>query len=164
MLERLVTPFLMVFGAFLFGTGGFWIIGDGRWPLLECAYMTSITLTTVGYGEVLEQMGSHGRVFAMFLMWSGMGVTLYAVSSITAFIVEKDFRRLLREQRMEKRIAGLRDHIIVCGAGKTGFNIVKELHTTKCPCVVIEGNLERLEVIEQNFKGLYYLRGDATDE
>lgn len=164
MIERLVTPTLMLLCTFLFGTVGFMIIGGGRWTLVECAYMTSITLTTVGYGEVLEGMGSEGRIFAMVLMWSGMGVTLYAVSTITAFLVEENLMQILKERRMEKLIAKLEGHVIVCGAGKTGFNVVQELYATKRPCVVIDGNLERIRWAQEHFEGLFYLHGDATEE
>ena len=100
----------------------------------------------------------------MVLMWSGMGVTLYAVSTITAFLVETDLWRILRERRMEKRIAALRGHIIVCGAGKTGFNVIQEIYTTKRPCVVIDGDREMLQKIQENFKDVFCLCGDATEE
>lgn len=164
LLDRLLMPFLLVVGAFLFGTVGFLMIGHGRWSFLECAYMTSITLTTVGYGEVLNEMGSDGRIFAMVLMWSGLGATLYAVSAITAFFVEKKLTGILKERKMEKHIAALRGHIIVCGAGKTGFNVINELHATRHPCVIIEGSKERLAWIEQRFENSFLLLGDATEE
>jgi voltage-gated potassium channel len=164
LLQRLVLPFSALVLTFLFGTGGFLVIGVGRWSILDCAYMTSITLTTVGYGEVLDQMGNDARVFAMVLMWLGMGVTLYAVSTITAFLVETDLRRILRERRMEKKLDGLRNHFIVCGLGKTGFNIVQELHATRQPCVAIDASPDNLQRTQKHFEGLYYLHGNATEE
>lgn len=163
-LERLVLPALLVFITFLFGTVGFLIIGEGRWTMLDCAYMTSITLTTVGYGEVLVNMGAGDRIFAMLLMWWGMGVTLYAVSTITAFLVEENLMQLLKERRMEKLIASLRGHYIVCGAGNTGMNVIRELHATRRPCVVIDGSQERLRKIHQEFESVPYLLGDAMEE
>ena len=163
-IERLVSPLLMIACAFWFGTVGFLLIGNGRWSFIDCAYMTSITLTTVGFGEILDQMGPHGRMFAMVLMWSGMGVTLYAVSTITGFVVEQNLTRFLKERKMEKRIAALNGHFIICGAGGTGFNLVKELHTTDRPCVVIEGKPERLEWMRKHLEDLHYIQGDATEE
>jgi voltage-gated potassium channel len=100
----------------------------------------------------------------MVLMWLGMGVTLYAVSTITAFLVETDLRRILRERRMEKKLAGMKDHYIVCGLGKTGFNIVHELYNTQQPCVAIDAMQENLQRTQKHFEGLYYLHGDATEE
>lgn len=164
LLRRLVVPTLMVGAAFLFGTVGFFIIGHDRWTLFDCAYMTSITLTTVGYGETLEELGRDGRFFAMVLMWSGMGVTLYAVSTITAFLVETDLWKILRERKMERRIAALKGHFIVCGAGKTGFNVIKEIYTTNHSCVVIDDDQERLQWVQGHFKDLFFLWGDATEE
>ncbi len=164
LLERLIFPTTILGLTFLIGTLGFYVLGVRRWSLFECAYMTSITLTSVGYGEILDQMGADARLFAMTLMWTGMGVTLYAISTITAFLVETDFRRILRERRMEKKIAALRGHVIVCGLGKTGFNIVQEMYATRRQCVAIDDNPENLQRTQQRFKDLYYLLGNATDE
>lgn len=164
LLERLIRPLLMVLGIFVFGTVGFFLVGDGRWDMFDCAYMTSITLTTVGYGEVLEQMGRSGRFFAMVLMWSGMGVTLYAISAITGFVVDRNLGRIFRERKMEKRIAGLRNHYIVCGGGKTAFNVARELTSSGKICVLIETNADRLEWIHKQLDALYFIQGDATEE
>lgn len=162
--DRLVLPTTLLLGVFVFGTAGFLLLGQGRWSFVDCAYMTSITLTTVGYGEVLENMGTGDRIFAMVLMWSGMGVTLYSVSTITAFIVEENLIQIFKERRMEKRITALMGHVIVCGAGKTGFNVMKELHSTQRPSVVIDENMERIHHIQQHFPGIFSLHGDATEE
>ncbi len=98
LLHQLGFPVLLLVVVFIFGTLGFFILGGGKWTLFNCAYMTSITLTTVGYGEILEDFGTDGRLFAMILMWSGMGVALYAVSTITGFVVERKFSRILSER------------------------------------------------------------------
>ncbi|HIJ67905.1 MAG TPA: potassium channel protein [Deltaproteobacteria bacterium] len=164
LLQQLVFPVLLLLGVFIFGTVGFFILGGGKWSLFDCAYTTSITLTTVGFGEILEDFGRNGRLFAMVLMWSGMGVALYAVSTITGFVVERKFSRILRERKMEKSIAALRDHFIVCGGGHTAVNVLRELITSKRSCVCIELKPERIEWIASQFEGLYYIQGDATEE
>jgi voltage-gated potassium channel len=164
LLQQLVFPVLLLLVVFIFGTVGFFILGGGKWSLFDCAYMTSITLTTVGYGEILEDFGRNGRLFAMILMWSGMGVALYAVSTITGFVIERKFSRILRERKMEKSIAALSDHFIVCGGGSTAVNVLRELITSKRPCVCIELKPERIEWIASQFEGLYYIQGDATEE
>lgn len=163
-LGRLMMPILLITGAFIFGTVGFLIIGGGRWKLLDCAYMTSLTLTTVGYGEILDNIGPDGRLFAMMLMWSGVGVTLYAISTITAFLVEKDFWQILEERKMEKRIASLKGHVIVCGFGKTGSNALIELRAVKYPCVLVENSQEQIHRARQHLGDLIYVCGDATEE
>lgn len=164
LLQQLGFPVLLLLVVFIFGTLGFFILGGGKWSLFNCAYMTSITLTTVGYGEILEDFGRNGRLFAMILMWSGMGVALYAVSTITGFVIERKFSRILRERKMEKSIAALSDHFIVCGGGNTAVNVLRELITSKRPCVCIELKPERIEWIASQFQGLYYIQGDATEE
>ena len=164
LLQQLGFPVLLLLVVFIFGTLGFFILGGGKWSLFDCAYMTSITLTTVGYGEILKDFGTNGRLFAMVLMWSGMGVALYAVSTITGFVVERKFSRILRERKMEKSIAALKNHFIVCGGGNTAVNVLRELLASKRSCVCIELKPERLEWIASQFQGLYYIQGDATEE
>lgn len=164
LIERLVFPVSILGFTLLIGTLGFHVIGRGQWTLFDCAYMTSITLTSVGYGETLVQMGNDAKLFAMVLMWTGMGVTLYAISTITAFLVETDFRRILRERRMENKISALRGHIIVCGLGKTGLNIIQEMQMTRRQCVAIDDNPENLQKAQQRFEDLFYLLGNATEE
>ncbi|MFZ0931162.1 MAG: potassium channel protein [Syntrophobacteraceae bacterium] len=163
-LHQLVFPAALLLVVFIFGTLGFFILGGGKWTLFDCAYMTSITLTTVGYGEILEDFGSDGRLFAMILMWCGMGVALYAVSTITGFVVERKFSRILRERKMEKSIAALKNHFIVCGGGHTAVNVLRELIMSKRSCVCIELKPERVEWIANQFPGHYYIQGDATEE
>jgi voltage-gated potassium channel len=164
LLQQLVIPALLLVFVFLFGSLGFFILGDGRWSMFDCVYMTSITLTTVGYGEILEGFDTDGRILAMVLMWAGMGVALYAVSAITAFVVERKFSRILRERKMEKRIAALKNHLIVCGGGHTGVNVLRELKTAKRSCVYIELKPERIEWIGNQFEDHHYIQGDATEE
>ena len=163
-LQQLVFPAALLLIVFVFGTLGFFIVGDGKWSLFDCAYMTSITLTTVGYGEILQDFGTSGRSFAMVLMWAGMGVALYAVSTITGFVVERKFSHILRERKMEKRIAALKNHFIVCGGGHTAVNVLRELITSKQSCVYIEIKPERIEWITNQFAELHYIQGDATEE
>ncbi|MGC9964293.1 MAG: potassium channel protein [Syntrophobacteraceae bacterium] len=163
-LQQLVIPGLLLLLVFLSGTFGFFILGDGKWTMFDCAYMTSLTLTTVGYGEILEDFGTEGRVLAMILMWAGMAVALYAVSAITAFVVEQKLSRILRERKMEKRIAALKDHLIVCGGGHTGVNVLRELTTSRRSCVYIEIKPERIEWIGNQFEKHHFIQGDATEE
>jgi voltage-gated potassium channel len=162
--QQLLIPALLLVLVFLSGTFGFFILGDGRWSMFDCAYMTSITLTTVGFGEILPGFDTQGRVLAMVLMWAGMGVALYALSAITAFVVERKLSRILRERKMEKRIAALKDHLIVCGGGHTGVNVLRELTTSRRSCVYIEIKPERIEWIGNQFEKQQFILGDATEE
>jgi len=156
---------LTVIGA---GTVGYYYLGAGVWSLSDCLYMTVITLTTVGFGEVLPgfHQVDHVREFTMGLILFGMGSFLYFASTLTAFIIEGELRTALKVKRMLKRISKLENHIIVCGAGTTGRHVIEELIATKVPVIAIDIDPTCLESIANNHpKANYsYIVGDATDD
>ena len=163
-MRRLILPLLLIALSFFGGTLGFYILGGSKWSLLDCLYMTSITLTTVGYGEVLEGMGQGARILAMVLMWVGMAVVLYAVSTATAFVVEKNLSRYIRERRMIKRIEELNGHIIVCGLDATGRQVVQELYASGQTPVGLELNQENIDRASSMFPDMPIIKGDASSE
>ncbi len=150
------------------GTIGYFYLGEGRWSVSDCLYMTVITLTTVGFGEVLAEFHHvpHVREFTMVLILFGMGSFLYFASTLTAFIIEGELRTALREKRMRKRISKLEDHVIVCGAGTTGRHVIEELIATRTPVVAIDLDPDCLEAIATAHpKANYgYVVGDATND
>jgi len=160
---RLRYPMLAVVGVFLFGTFGYYLLGHGQVSLLDSIYMTSITLTTVGYGEIFP-LDNVGRWFTTVLMWAGMGAMVYATAVVTSFFVEINLGQLVREQSMKERIAQLRDHYIVCGASETALHIIRELYETAQPFVVIEMDPQKVEQVRHEFEDILILNGDATEE
>ncbi|MBI4705167.1 MAG: potassium channel protein [Deltaproteobacteria bacterium] len=150
----------------LAGTAGYWLIGQGRWPIEDCAYIVFITITTVGYGEILPLGQSpHGRLFTMGLLAAGMGVSLYFLSSLTAFIVEGDLREAIWRRRMQSRLAKLKGHFIVCGTGRTGRCVVEELVRAGRDVVVIDADEEALDRLVGHFGDrVLAIRGDSTEE
>jgi voltage-gated potassium channel len=151
------------------GTVGFHAIGlyhGFHWPWWDCLYMTVITISTVGYGEILPIAGvPEARAFTMVLILFGMGMLLYFASSIVSMIVEMDVKQAFRRRSMRKAIEGLEEHIIVCGAGTTGIHVVEELMATKRAFVVIEVDPKRIEWIEVHLgQPILYLQGDATED
>ena len=164
LLTHLRLPLSLLSGVFILGTVGFWFIGEGRWTWLDCSYMVSITLTGVGYGEILEPMTPGARLFAMGLMWTGMGVALYAVSTVTAFIVESRISELFRERKMEALLGGMRGHTIVCGAGRVGRHVIGEIHSSGRALVVVDDDSGRTDWVRETYPGLGIVRGDATEE
>jgi len=165
--RRLVVPTAMVAAIVLVTTLGYLILGQGQWSLRDCLYMTVITLTTVGYGEVLEGMGNvpGAREFTGFMIVAGIGSFLYFASTVTAVIVEGDLSRAVRRKRMFKRIQGLRDHVIVCGVGSTGRHVVEELLVAKRDVVAIDRDTERLEsLVARHGDHVLHLVGDATED
>jgi voltage-gated potassium channel len=164
--KRLLFAGLSLMCLFAVGTAGFWWIGDGRWPLFDCVYMVVITVTTVGYGEILPiSEVPHGRAFTIGLLISGLGLSLYFLSSLTAFIIEGDLREALWRRRMMKRLKGMVDHYVVCGAGVTGRHVITELVTAGGEVVVVELDVHRLDrLVEEHGEALIALEGDATED
>jgi len=148
---------------------GYRIIGGPNVSLLDAMYMAVVTLSGVGYGEIIDSSRNHAlRTFNMFIVLIGVAVAVYVFSQLTAFLVEGELRHLFRRNRMKKHIADLRQHYIVCGLGETGRHVVDELLKTQTPFVVIENSTEAIDRIKQShderYNDLLYVTGDATDE
>lgn len=149
------------------GSFGFWRLGNGRWAFDECVYMTIITLSTVGFGELSQmQQVPHARTLTVFLIVSGVGALAYVQGNLTALLVEGVIGQAWRRNRMERAIARLKGHIVVAGAGSTGKHVIEELISTRTPFIVIDANLEHLERISADLTDgkMLYIHGDATDD
>ncbi len=131
------------------------------WGLLDAAYMTIITLTTVGYGEV-HDVSWIGRIFTILLIITGVGLCLYVAGAVVQFMVEGRIRLVLGRRRLDKKINHLKKHYIVCGYGRIGRVLCNHLRGENIDLVVIEKNLELIEIMEQD--AVLYLHGDAGEE
>jgi len=154
---------LAILGA---GTFGYYYLGDGRWALGDCFYMTVITLSTVGYGEVLDGMDKveYARLFTTFLLVFGMSAFIYFASTLTAMIIEGDLKEALRKRRMREKIKKMSGHVVVCGAGSTGKRVIEELMVAHVPVVAVDQSQELLQDVADHHPGLHYIVGDATDD
>ncbi|MHC5037583.1 MAG: potassium channel family protein [Planctomycetota bacterium] len=163
--KRLQIAVAILLMVFIVGVAGYRIMGLS-W--VDAAYMTLITLTTVGYGEMTagDEPGlpPWGRVFTMFLLVSGMGVLLYGISTATAFIVEGELSDILKRRKMEKKIAELSGHTIVCGIGNLGRYIIDELVKTNRPFVVIDNDQEIIDHHRELTTEFLYVLGDASED
>lgn len=146
--RRLAFAGFSVVAVMLMGVFGYWLIGMGRWPLADCAYMVIITLTTVGYGEIIPVSEVEGgRLFTTVLLISGMGVSAYFLSALTAFIVEGDLKKAIWRRRMRNDLDHLNGHYLVCGGGETGKHVVEELVQAGQRVVLIEQSPEALDAL-----------------
>ncbi|MBI4608925.1 MAG: potassium channel protein [Candidatus Rokubacteria bacterium] len=157
--QRIIIVLVALVGVLALGTLGYVVI-EG-WPVFDALYMTVITLGTVGYGET-HPLSTVGRAYTIVLILVGLGVMGYGVSTVTAFFVEGDLADLLGKRKMERKIKGLRDHVILIGAGETGKHIAQELLKTGTPFVVVDRDAEQAATLERLGQVLY-LVGDATD-
>lgn len=144
----------------LVGTAGFMIIED--YSFLDGLYMTAITITTVGYGEVQPLQHPVGKLFTILLILVGVGFVLYVFGEITEAVVEGGLRRILGRNNMDKKVAGLKNHFIVCGFGRIGRVICKSLQENNRPFVVIENDPQEADRIAE--QGYLVLEGNAADD
>lgn len=152
--------------AYLIGTFGYYLLGGGAWPLLDCAYMTAITVTTVGYGEAIPVSTiPAAKVFTIVLSFVGVAAVLYFASTIMAFVVEGDLRELLGSKRMEKQTRKQSNHYVVCGVGRTGRHTVAYLHNAGVPVVLVDQSEANIRAVLDNLgMELPFIVGDATEE
>ncbi len=141
---------------------GLHTLGQGvSW--LDATYMVVISLTGVGYSEIVDTSHSPAlRVLNIVILVCGISMMLYVLSLATAFLVEGNFGSLFRRRRMERRIAGFTGHFVVCGAGETGSLVLDELGKTGASAVVVESKADRLAALKDR-PGLATVEGDATD-
>ena len=157
--RRLLRVFLLLASVLVIGTVGYMVVE--RWTPLDAAYMTIITIGSVGFAEV-HPLSTAGRLFTMALIIVGLTAVGYAVSTVTAFIVEGEMTDILGRVKMERRIAELRNHVVVCGAGETGKHIARELVHTSTPFVFVELHADRIDALRRLGDVLYVI-GDATE-
>ncbi|MGA3206833.1 MAG: potassium channel protein [Syntrophales bacterium] len=157
--KKLKNTALALISIFIIGTLGFHFI-EG-WSLIESLYTTVITLSTVGYGDFYPETDV-GRLFTVILVIFGVGTMLYTIGLLTETMVEARFRSLMGRGKLEKMIKKLNRHYIICGCGRIGYLICKELSQEKIDFVVIDHNLEIIQKIED--EGFIYYKGDATQD
>jgi voltage-gated potassium channel len=138
-----------------FGTLGYMVV-EG-WEFLDSLYMTIITLTTVGYREV-HDLSRGGIIFTIVLLVGGVGTVFYALTKGAQIILEFELNKVFRRRRLDKRIRELKGHYIVCGYGRMGKIIARELADEKASLVVVE----RRPGGSEEFEGVLVVKGDAT--
>jgi voltage-gated potassium channel len=162
--RRIYISLILFAAVYLIGVIGFKIFGGPEVSLLDCIYMTAITISTIGYGEVVDLSGRPaGRIFNILFIILSLGTIAFAVSSITAFIVEGELKNLLGRRRMEKDIARLKDHYIVCGSDETAATVIRELLLIQRDFVVVEPAREKIEKLGALGSFLYVLGDPAED-
>lgn len=162
--RRIFISVTVFFVLFFIGVVGFKLFGGKEWSFIDSLYMTVITLSTVGYGEV-EDISANpaARIFASVFILLCLGTIAFVVSSVTSFIVEGEMKNLLGRRKMEKEIAKLRNHYIICGTDETAQTIIQELILTKKEFVVIEPLKEKIDKLSVSVKGLF-IHGDPTED
>lgn len=157
--RRLVTGFVILAALTALGTLGYALL-EG-WSVLDALYMTVITITTVGYREV-EPLDGDGKIFTMVLLLLGVGTAFYLLTTFVALVIEGDLGAALGISRMEEKIRHLEQHHILCGFGRVGEEVARELSEGGSTVVVVD--TDAAAVARASGRGYLALEGDATDE
>ena len=139
--RRFIISLCLLIGFWLIGTIGFVIIQDAG--LLEAAYVTIVTISTVG-NESFD-FNDSGRIFTMLLIMAGVGSMYYA--SVT-LLVSGELRSAREKRKVQKRINELQNHVVVCGYGRVGKLVADQLHAQSIALVLIDNNLEKIAALE----------------
>jgi len=168
--RRLVVAFLLLVGVNFVLAAGYWLMQQGRTnpdgseiDFLQCLYMTVISTFTVGYGEAIPIITPADRIYTMIVIVLGLGTMGYGVSQMTAFLVEGELHGILARRKMDKRIAAMRDHFVLCGTGDVGHYVIEEMLATQRPFVAVDEDEEHLKKLSEG-RSFPYVVGDATDE
>ncbi len=146
------------------GSFGYFLLFGGRYKFIDCLYMTVISLTSVGYGEVIPISGNvSAQIFTIILITAGLGVILYGISALAALFIEGELTGFLRDNKMKKQIKKLKKHYIVCGGGHTGYPLLTELVKNGETAVLIELEEEKIKGCRE-IEGIFVIQGDATDD
>lgn len=141
------------------GVIGFKILSN--YPWIDAFYMTVITITTVGFGEV-HPLDDTAKLFTIFLIMASVFILGYALSVITEYILSKNNFEELKQKKMQKKIDSLKNHIIICGYGRNGKQAAKKLLAYKKPFVVIEKDKELIDKFQNG--SITFILGNANDD
>ncbi|MCB0395839.1 MAG: potassium channel protein [Flavobacteriales bacterium] len=158
--SRILFAFLLLFFIATLGVSGYMIL-EG-YSFADALYMTVITVSTVGFREVGD-LSQSGRIFTIVLIVTSFGTFAYAVSAVTVFVVEGEFQRFFKDQKLTREIQKLNNHVVICGFGRNGRQAAAQLQAHGQPYIVIEQKEESLSVIREHSEHLV-LEGDATQD
>lgn len=156
-LKQLIVAFFLIL---LIGTLGYWQI-EG-WSFIDSFFMTVITITTVGYKEVGGELSTLGKIFTVFLIFSGFGVAALALSHFTSAILRGELNNVLGRIRMRKVIDTMSGHYVIGGYGRTGQVVASSFRIKKIKFVVVDQDEKSLSALAE--AGIPYVIGDAGDE
>lgn len=157
--RKIIKALLLLSMVLFYGTFGYMTI-EG-WHFLDAIYMTIITITTVGYGEI-RAVSETGRVFTISLIVVGMGIMAYTLGMVAQAMVELQLRTIMGRRKLGMKIRSMKGHYIICGYGRIGRIIAQELKKKGIPLIVIDHNPETRPHLEQN--DIPYIIDDATSE
>jgi voltage-gated potassium channel len=156
--SKITVALLLLLVVFMTGIFGFRFFSDYSW--IDAIYMTVITITTVGYGEVMPLSPSE-KIFVSLLIISSIFIVGYAISVITEYILSKNIG-VLRQKKVQRKLESMHDHIIVCGFGRNGKQAAQKLLAYNRPFVIIEKNEEVIDRFSD--ENTLFILGNAIED
>jgi len=157
--NRIFTP--IIFAAILVVVGVIGYMSISEYTFIEALYMTVITVSTVGFGEVHPSTNEE-KIFTIILIFTSIGIFAYLIAEFTEFIANGTLMNEIKTKRMQKKIQNLEGHSIVCGYGRNGRQAAFKLRSHNKQCVIIEGSKKVILEIEKS--GFLYVTGDPTND
>ena len=149
----------------LVGTFGYWILLDKKFGLFDCFFMTFITITTIGFDEVIPlQEYAGARMFTVIVAMAGIGFITYFVSTFAAAIIEGYIRQNYQKSKMEKLISQLSKHYIICGLNPYTKKVIEEMDEAGRDHIIVDPDGEKLEDIRKSLKKECFMEGDPTED
>ena len=156
---KIYTAVFLLVVIMLIGVIGYIMISGYSW--IDALYMTVITMTTVGFGEVVP-LDDESKIFTIFLILGSIVIVGYALSVITEYILSKDHIEELKHKKMQKKIDDFKNHVVVCGYGRNGKQTVRKLSAYNRPFVVVEKDKEMEERLQLD--NVPYVIGNANED
>ena len=157
--RRLIRALILTIIVIIVGTVGYMIL-EG-WNVSDSFFMTIISITTVGYGEV-RPLDQSGRILTALLIVGGIAIFGYTVTTLATTLVENELTGRARDRRLRSAIEALSNHVIICGFGRVGMSVARELHAEETPFVLIDNDED--SIAEASALGYLVVTGDATDD
>lgn len=157
--KKLGTSILLLFTTILFGTVSYHFVEE--MPFFDSFYMTIITISTVGFSEI-KPLSIYGRTITVFLISTGIMIGAYTIGNLLRFFIEGEMSKTFGRKKVEKQIAKLKDHYIICGYGRIGGLICRELYSQGVDFVVIENDTQAIAQLES--EKFLFIPMDATSD
>ena len=157
--KRIMISIIILITVYFLGSLGYMIIED--MSFLDSVFMTTITITTVGYG-VVKELSTAGTVFTILLIVIGTGTVAYILINLADFILSEFLLGRIEKRRKMKMISKLKNHYIICGLGRVGLEIANELAANKIDFIVVDHADKPIEIARQN--NWLYIQGDASND